>query len=84
MKPYLVNNRISFKKIQLTKIEEIEKIFNELANKMTNENNFYKYPEIFFSLKKLENINIVKLIYNGGFKNLRCEYWTKVNIIKKN
>jgi len=77
---YLVDTRISFKKIQLTKIEEIEKIFNELTNKMKNENNFYKYPEIFFSSKELENINIVKLISNGGFKNLRCEYWTKVNM----
>jgi hypothetical protein len=78
---YLVNNKISFKKIQLTKIEEIEKIFNELE--MTNQDTFYKYPEIFFSLKELENINIIKLIYNGGFQNLRCEYWTKVNMIKK-
>jgi hypothetical protein len=48
------------------KFEEIVKISNEIRNKLY-ENYFQKYPELFFSSKELENINIIKLIKEGKF-----------------
>jgi len=77
---YLQNNRQIFNKFQLTKIEEINKILMNFRIKMIDEKSFGKYSEIFFSSKELENINLLKLIKNGEFKEDRQEYWMKVKI----
>ena len=78
MNSYLEKDNKILTQTQLTKIEIINKIYNEITIKMMDEKNFNKYSEIFFSLKELEHINIVKLIKNGEFKKSRHEYCRSV------
>lgn len=70
MNSYLEKDNKILTQTQLTKIEIINKIYNEITIKIIDEKNFYKHSEIFFSLKELEHINFVKLIKNGEFKKL--------------
>ena len=67
---------------KITKIQEIDHIYNEFKKIIKkDEQYFYKYSEIFFSLKELENINIIKLIKEKEFdKSFRNENWRKVTI----
>ena len=67
---------------KITKIQEIDHIYNEFKKIIKkDEQYFYKYSEIFFSLKELENINIINLIKEKEFdKSFRNENWRKVTI----
>jgi len=70
---------------KITKIQEIDHIYNEFKKIIKkDEQYFYKYSEIFFSLKELENINIINLIkekeFNKENRLFRNENWRKVTI----